>query len=108
VENALNHGIEPKRAHGTLILEIGRKDGNLIVQVTDDGVGMDARTREEVLAGRVERSSGGYAVKNVMERLRAYYDREHSFEVFSRPGIGAQFTITIWVEETGNAEVADR
>lgn len=95
VENALNHGIEPKRSHGTLIVRVELRNGDLVMQVIDDGVGMDGRTLSEVSSGRVERTSGGYAVKNVMERLKAYYEKGHSFEVFSRPGIGAQFTITI-------------
>ncbi len=95
VENALNHGIEPKRAHGTLILRAELKNGDLVLQVIDDGVGMDGRTLTDVSAGKVERTGGGYAIKNVIERLRAYYEKGHTFEVFSRPGIGAQFTITI-------------
>ncbi len=100
VENALNHGIEPKRAHGTLIVNVGRKQECLVLQVIDDGVGMDSRTLADVTAGRVERSAGGYAVKNVIERLKAYYNSGHSFEVFSRPGIGSQFIITIRLEES--------
>lgn len=98
VENALNHGIEPKRAHGTLIISIERKQEGLVLQVIDDGVGMDSRTLADVTAGRVERSAGGYAVKNVIERLKAYYNSGHSFKVFSRPGIGSQFIITIRLE----------
>jgi len=98
VENALNHGIEPKRAHGTLIISVERRQECLVLQVIDDGVGMDDRTFKEVMAGQVERSAGGYAVKNIMERLKAYYNSGHSFEVFSRPGIGSQFIITIRLE----------
>lgn len=108
VENALNHGIEPKRSHGLLIIRVNNKQGNLILQVIDDGVGMDSETRADVAAGRVERSSGGYAVKNVIDRLKAYYDRGHSFEVFSRPGIGAQFIITIRSGGSEHVENADR
>ncbi len=95
VENALNHGIEPKRAHGLLIIRADMKHGSLVLQVIDDGVGMDSRTLADIVAGRVERSVGGYAVKNVIERLAAYYGEGHSFEVFSRPGIGTQIIITI-------------
>jgi two-component system sensor histidine kinase YesM len=101
VENALTHGIEPKRSHGFLILRVELVQGNLVLQVIDDGVGMDSRTLVDVKAGRVERSSGGYAVKNVIERLEAYYEEKHSFEVFSAPGIGSQFIITI---EAGGLE----
>lgn len=95
VENALAHGIEPKRAHGLLIVSAEMKQDTLVLQVIDDGVGMDSHTLSDVGSGKVERSSGGYAVKNVIDRLEAYYEQKHSFEVFSKPGIGAQFVITI-------------
>ena len=107
VENALNHGIEPKRAHGSIIICAEMKQDSLILQVIDDGVGMDSRTLADIMAGRVERSSGGYAIKNVIERLAAYYNEDHSFEVFSRPGIGAQVIITIQVGGAVHAENAD-
>jgi len=95
VENALNHGIEPKRAHGTIIISIELSQDDLVLQIIDDGVGMDHRTLEDVITGKVERTTGGYAVKNVIERLKAYYNGDHSFEACSRPGIGSQFIITI-------------
>lgn len=95
VENALNHGIEPKRAHGTIIISIELSQDDLVLQIIDDGVGMDRTTLEDVITGKVERTTGGYAVKNVIERLKAYYNGGHSFEACSRPGIGSQFIITI-------------
>ena len=108
VENALNHGIEPKRAHGVLIISVILQEGNLILQVIDDGVGMDSRTLADIMAGKVERSGGGYAIKNVIERLAAYYDSGHSFEVFSKPGIGSQVMITIHnIQKSGGADHAE-
>ncbi len=108
VENALNHGIEPKRAHGLLIISASMLEGNLVLQIIDDGVGMDSRTLADIMAGKVERSSGGYAIKNVIERLAAYYDRGHTFEVFSKPGIGSQVMITIYnIHKSGGADHAE-
>ncbi len=95
VENALNHGIEPKRAHGLIIIRAELRDECIILQVLDDGVGMNKRTVSDILEKKVERSSGGYAVKNIIERLSAFYGDCHTFEIFSRPGIGSQFVITI-------------
>jgi two-component system sensor histidine kinase YesM len=96
VENALIHGIEPKRAHGTIIIKAGIQDEKLFIQVIDDGVGMRTERMKEILDGRIETTSGsGYAVKNIMERLKAYYGTQHNFELFSRPGIGTAVTITI-------------
>lgn len=105
VENALNHGVEPKRAHGLLVIRTEKKQNSLVLEVIDDDVGMDSRTLADIMAGRVERSDGGgYAVKNVIERLAAYYGESHSFNIYSRPGIGTQIVITIntdVVMETG-------
>jgi two-component system sensor histidine kinase YesM len=96
VENALNHGIDPKRTHGTIIIKAMRHDGKLIFKVIDDGVGMDASTLNEVIMEKVERSSGsGYAIKNIIERLKAYYGPGYTFEIFSQPGMGTSVTITI-------------
>jgi two-component system, sensor histidine kinase YesM len=100
VENALLHGIEPKRAHGLLILRVKRNEECLTLEVTDDGIGMDSRTLADVMAGRVERSGGGgYAVKNVIGRLAACYAERHTLDIFSRPGIGTQVIINIKMDE---------
>lgn len=94
VENALNHGIEPKRGHGTIIIKVWQTEDSLFFQVIDDGVGMNTTELSEVLSSKIERSTGsGYAVKNIMERLKAYYGEAHSFDIFSRPGIGTVITI---------------
>ena len=96
VENALNHGIEPKRGHGTIVIKVMEFESRLSFRIIDDGVGMGLETLKGILEGKVERSRGsGYAVKNVMERLRAFYGDEQAFNIFSRPGIGTVITITL-------------
>lgn len=96
VENALNHGIEPKRSHGTIIIKAWQSEGLLHFEIIDDGVGMRAEALEEIMAGRVERSGGsGYAIKNITDRLKAYYGENHSFNIFSRPGIGTRIAIAV-------------
>lgn len=100
VENALNHGIEPKRMHGTLLIKAWKDETNLFFQVIDDGVGMSKQTIKNILSGNVERSRGsGYAIKNILERLRAYYGANYSFDIFSKPGIGTVVTITLTLSE---------
>ncbi|WP_219835613.1 sensor histidine kinase [Paenibacillus sp. R14(2021)] len=95
IENALNHGIEPKRSHGTIIIRAGIEADRVVLRIIDDGVGMAKDRIADVLAGQAVKTSGsGYAVKNIMDRLQAYYGETHSFELFSRPGIGTVVTIT--------------
>ncbi|WP_199621460.1 cache domain-containing sensor histidine kinase [Paenibacillus alkalitolerans] len=98
VENALTHGIEPKRGHGTIILRM-RMDtagDGVVLQVIDDGVGMDEERVQALLGGQIKSTSGsGYAVKNIIERLNGYYEHRAAFDVFSRPGVGTVVTIKL-------------
>ncbi|NMO95450.1 sensor histidine kinase [Paenibacillus lemnae] len=98
VENALTHGIEPKREHGTVTVKAALTSSghSIVIQVMDDGVGMTEERIDEVLNGQVERTSGsGYAIKNIIERLNGYYGNQADFKVRSRPGAGTVFTLTL-------------
>lgn len=96
VENALVHGIETKRGKSTLIIKAGQDNNRLWFKIIDDGLGMSKAAIGELLAGKIDKTSGsGYAIKNIMKRLKAYYGEEHSFEVFSKPGFGTIITITV-------------
>jgi len=61
VENAIKHGLEPRASGGTV--EIGAEivDGQLIVNVLDDGVGFAPKSDE------------GVGLANIRERLKALY-----------------------------------
>lgn len=96
VENALKHGISDKRGHSTIIIRIKKYENQLCFKIIDDGVGMSKNRLEEVLLGTISPNvSGGYAVKNIMERLWAYYGDAQSFQIFSRIGVGTVVTIKV-------------
>ncbi len=96
VENALSHGIEPKRSHGTIIICIGLSKHRICIRIIDDGVGMTRETLKQINVGEIERSKGsGYAVKNIMQRLKAYYGDNHCVKIFSRLGAGTTVSIEI-------------
>lgn len=48
VENAIHHGLRPRRYRGTLLIEGSMEAGNVRISVTDDGVGMDEAHLEEL------------------------------------------------------------
>ncbi|MDQ0062902.1 histidine kinase [Paenibacillus harenae] len=96
VENALSHGIEPKRSHGTIIVRAYQTTNHLVFQVIDDGVGIPRERVQAMLSGQIRRSSGsGYAFKNILDRLRGYYGDEVKVAVVSRPGVGTSINITL-------------
>ncbi|HYD41167.1 MAG TPA: histidine kinase [Anaeromyxobacter sp.] len=59
VENALRHGLEPKPDGGSIAVTAGREGGALVLEVRDDGVGIDPHRPP------------GVGLANVRERVRA-------------------------------------
>lgn len=66
VENAVIHGIEPKMDSGSVVIKGLKKDGMLVFEILDDGVG--------VVSDKIWRS--GYGVNNLIERVRLFYGGE--------------------------------
>jgi two-component system LytT family sensor kinase len=74
---------------GTITLRSRLRDGRLMIEVEDDGVG--------IAPGR-EHSSGvlrgsGIGMKNVRERLEVLYGGAAEFDITSRPGRGTKVTM---------------
>lgn len=93
VENAVKHAM---RAEGKLVIQIfGCIYGeNIIINVADNGVGMDA----DVLQRMMEKESDtglGIAVKNVKDRINGYFGPESKMEVTSVLGAGTVVTFTL-------------
>ena len=94
VENALYHGIKLKRAPGAILVS-GRRAGNgdVLLSVQDDGVGMPAprlAALRAALAGNAERI--GFGLATVHERLQLLYGEGYGLTVESIPGTGTTVT----------------
>jgi glucose-6-phosphate-specific signal transduction histidine kinase len=61
VENAVRHGIEPKREGGLIEISAERRDGRLCLAVSDNGVGFD------------KQAGSGVGLTNVRERLMTLF-----------------------------------
>lgn len=85
VENAVKHGILPKREPGTICLRTWEEGDVIKLSVTDDGVG--CRTQHCFA------KEGSVGLKNV--RLRLQYMMNGTMELESQPGAGTTVTITI-------------
>ena len=74
IENAIYHGLKYKESKGLLIVKGFMKDGNAVLQVIDDGVGMDEETLNRIFEKhKVNYRSNGVGVYNVQRRLSMYY-----------------------------------
>jgi LytS/YehU family sensor histidine kinase len=71
VENALRHGLEPRRGSGTLRIEANREGERLRLAVCDDGVGMPAEGPQRV----------GTGLGNTRARLAHLYPGTHAVRI---------------------------
>ncbi len=91
VENSIKHAMPPT---GKLNVGIyGQVDGHdILITITDDGLGMDAKSKENIL--HPDSSTGlGIAVKNVHDRMHGYFGAQASMNVVSAPGEGTTITL---------------
>ncbi len=91
VENAVRHAM-PQEGRLEIHISAYSKGDDLYINVSDNGIGMDAEQRRKLL--QPEASKGlGIAMKNINERLRGYFGTESRMDVESNPGEGTSVTM---------------
>jgi hypothetical protein len=90
VENAIQHGLEPKVAGGAITVRAARGDaGDLMLEVTDTGVGYAPAAADSIADGR------GFGLVQVRERVASAYAGQGRVEVQSHPGAGTTVRISL-------------
>ncbi len=88
IENAVVHGLEPSVAGGQVQVRATIRGTHLVIEVDDDGRGLDAPPV------RRNQPGAGMAVANVRERLRSRYGDAASLRLEARqPGTRATLTV---------------
>ena len=123
VENALSHGLEGKPGPGTLAIRATRENGDILVSIADNGVGIDAEKLAAIreglaqtergaielsveltardpaglkgIGGRSGGSGTGIGLLNTHRRLRLIYGEGYGLTIISAPGAGTNVTIRI-------------
>lgn len=94
VENAVKHGVTPKLCSGTLSIRVDRiesenGDIELMVEIEDDGLGIEANRLKDVLLPGVG-SGNGVGLANVHARLQGLYGQEYGLVITSKLGEGTK------------------
>lgn len=107
VENAIYHGIEPKRDKGVLWVGSRFIDGNLQIWVEDNGVGIDGAKLDSIrlklaesphilpIQKQDEKKVESIGIYNVNNRLKLTYGMQYGLNFDSTKGEGTRVTITI-------------
>ena len=96
VENAIYHGLKYKESKGMLKVQGYELGERIIIDITDDGVGMDEETLKHIYdKHKVNYHSNGVGVYNVQQRLVLYYGKEYGIIYHSEKGKGTTATVVI-------------
>jgi sensor histidine kinase YesM len=85
VENAIRHGIAPRIAPGVVEIRAERVNGDLRLEVRDNGKGFDDQLANDK----------GVGISNTRARLLQLYGERQQFEIGSLDGGGTRVKITI-------------
>ena len=92
VENAIQHGIEPSVKGGEVSIELAFSNNELLIKVTDTGLGFEARSSANLT------NHSGIGLSNVRRRLHAIYVDRAALSVVDNEPSGAIVTLTIPME----------
>jgi two-component system sensor histidine kinase ChiS len=94
VENAVMHGILMRPQGGTLQIRITGHADYGEISVIDNGVGMDEKTLQRILANLSDKGSGGIGLRNTDRRLKQIYGK--GLHIESKPGVGTTITFMVY------------
>ena len=98
IENSIKHGLEPRISGGTVTLRSRISGANLIIEIEDDGVGMEPRSSVTAPISGLVREGSGIGMRNVRERMEVLYGDSAQVEIVSRPGRGTRVRLVMPVE----------
>ena len=96
VENSILHGIlEKESKSGTIVITGWMENENVVLLVSDDGVGIPPEILSTILSGNGNSQSGGtnIAVYNTHRRLQILYGSDYGLTYSSKPGEGTEVEI---------------
>lgn len=101
VENAIFHGIEPKGTAGSIQIRLYQDyNTDVHIDVTDDGIGIEASLMESLLKEDGQATSSGaffreIGLANVHKRIRYEFGEKYGLSIQSEPGVFTTVSILL-------------
>ena len=100
VENAIIHGIENKVGKAELVIRGTQKDGLIVFEIIDDGVGIsEEKLMELKLRVWGEENEQSIGITNVDKRIKLYYGEAYGLDIVSLENIGTITRMTMPFQE---------
>ncbi|MBD3583488.1 tetratricopeptide repeat protein [Flavobacterium selenitireducens] len=106
VENAIIHGLMPKKEQGRIDVKFAISGDNLVCTITDDGIGIDKSRQMKEQSVSVHKSMALDITKKRLEMIKAMTSRKANVDITERADdagnvIGTQVVITLPVQYVG-------
>ncbi|MEO6923078.1 MAG: histidine kinase [Bryocella sp.] len=95
IENSIKHGLEPRISGGTVTIRSRLEGEHLVIEVEDDGVGMEPGGVTQSPVSGLDREGSGIGMKTVRERMQVLYGEHAQMELVSRPGRGTRVRLVM-------------
>ena len=103
VENAVRHGVAKRTGGGRVRVKAAVRDGDLWLEVEDNGPGIPPERLAQVLDPRQD-AGGSIGLRNVDGRLRALYGEDYGLAIRSVVGEGTRVLIRIPLTKPASRE----
>lgn len=99
IENAIVHGVDNYLKDGEVVISITCRDGRIIIEVEDNGVGMEETKVREILdsdwSDLFQGSKGSIGLSNVKKRLELFFGKTDVFHISSAVNCGTTVKLVL-------------
>ena len=95
VENAIYHGLKPKRGKGLIKVTGTKDDKDIILEVRDTGAGMDQQGLNDLKERVLNEDTTSFGLTSAYKRIKLLYGDSCSFDIESVMGEGTSIRIRI-------------
>ncbi len=105
IENAIYYGMEYMDGDGEIIIRGFQKDGDLYIEVRDNGLGIPEEVLNTLLTNhaRTRKKGSGIGMYNVHQRIQLYFGMDYGLEIESELDEGT--TVRIHLPMKNEAEI---
>lgn len=106
VENALYHGIKNRRRKGRIQVtcrEAEDVEGTLVLEVIDDGAGMEAGRLDEMREALAQGKGEGFGLRTVHQRIQILFGESYGLSLESAPDKGTRVMVRIPMQAADKA-----